>query len=946
MFDTSQNLIVMDGRIRTAQIESCRYEAPNRYSIAFVGNPKEYAYRADKVLWLRNPETLNPTDYRLVHNERRLTNIGAIFRFRDDTQTYWHIRFENGMERSYEGSDLQITSSCLSDPASNNVFRYLQQVAAANALSGDDGTALLARQYDKVRFVSDETTLATYLNPDLFKTQTHAKQRLIYPFGSNASQLKAVQRAFEHSISVIQGPPGTGKTQTILNIIANILVAGKTVLVVSNNNSATDNVLEKLIKYEFGFLAAPLGNSDNKQRFIENQEREKQYPKTLASWHAAEVNRPEFLERIDRQIELLNNLFAKQERLAIARQELQALETEQQHFEREIGNSDYRITLRKTSSIPLLTQLWFDLQQFAEDATIHSGFLGNIRQKFRGVAIRLRSHRLLKGLSRDFFRRDLSAIVSDLQAELYHARLKALRAEIAALEAYIASQNAVEQTNRLSERSMQYLKNELHRKYGTDHPKPIFRSDDLYFHAQEVLNEYPIVLSTTFSARSSLSPKTIYDYVIMDEASQVSVETGALALSVARNAVIVGDSMQLPNVVTPEALLKLDEISRQFVISQSYDCARNSFLETVCRTIPDIPQTLLKEHYRCHPKIIDFCNQKFYGGNLVIMTHDNGEPDVICAVKTVEGNHDRNHVNQREIDVIREEVLPTLPYKAEDIGIIAPYNAQVDALRQQIGVSVDIATVHKFQGREKDAIVMSIVDNQISDFADNPNLLNVAVSRAKQRFCLVVTGNKQQKNGNIGDLLAYIEYNNFTVTESKIHSIFDYLYKQYTEARMTYLATRKRVSEYDSENLTYALIDNILHNNAAMRHLDVVCHLPLRMLIRDFSLLNDVERRYAGNGLTHVDFLIYNKVGKQPVLVVEVDGHEHHKYGSRQKERDMMKDRILELYGIPYERLRTTESNEQERIKSKLKEILHIDNILSENNLPRIYNETDNINTV
>ncbi|UKI39968.1 MAG: hypothetical protein L6V35_04530 [Alistipes putredinis] len=145
------------------------------------------------------------------------------------------------------------------------------------------------------------------------------------------------------------------------------------------------------------------------------------------------------------------------------------------------------------------------------------------------------------------------------------------------IEAYIASQNAVEQTNRLSGRSMQYLKNELHRKYGTDHPKPIFRSDDLYFHAQEVLNEYPIVLSTTFSARSSLSPKTIYDYVIMDEASQVSVETGALALSVARNAVIVGDSMQLPNVVTPEALLKLDEISRQFVISQSYDCARNSF---------------------------------------------------------------------------------------------------------------------------------------------------------------------------------------------------------------------------------------------------------------------------------------------------------------------------------------------------------------------------------
>ncbi|WP_300886798.1 AAA domain-containing protein [uncultured Alistipes sp.] len=925
MLDTSQNLIVINGCIRTAQIESCRDEAPNRYCIVFAGNPKEYAYGVDKVLWLKNPESLVPAIYQLAHNGRRLTNIAAIFKFRDYTQTYWHIRFENGTEKSYKGSDLQVTGSCLADPAANNIFRYLQQVAAANALPGDDGTALLAKQYDKVRFVSDETALATYLNPGLFRPQTYAKRRLIYPFGCNASQLKAVQKAFEHSVSVIQGPPGTGKTQTILNIIANILVAGKTVLVVSNNNTATDNVLEKLIKYEFGFLAAPLGNSANKQRFIESQEKEKQYPKALASWHTAEANRPEFLEQIDRQIALLNDLFAKQERLAIARQELQALETERRHFEREIGTPGHKIVLRKTGSIPRLTRVWFDLQQFAEDAALHSGFFGNMRQKLRWTALRLRSRQLLEGLSRDFFRRDLSAVISDIQTAIYDAKHRALRSEIAALEAYVASQHAEEQTKLLSERSMLYLKNALHRKYGADRSKPIFLSSDLYFKAREVLNEYPVVSSTTFSARNSLSPETTYDYVIMDEASQVSIETGALALSVARNAVIVGDTMQLPNVVTPEAGLKLDEIAAQFTIPESYDCARNSFLESVCRVIPDVPQTLLKEHYRCHPKIIDFCNRKFYGGNLVIMTRDNGESDVVCAVKTVEGNHDSHHVNQREIDVIRKEVLPTLSYEGDNIGIIAPYNAQVDALQQHLGTTIDIATVHKFQGREKNAIVMCTVDNQISEFVDDPNLLNVAVSRAKRKFCLVVTGNKQQKSGNIGDLLAYIEYNNFTVTESKIRSIFDCLYKQYTEARMAYLSTRKRISEYDSENLTYALIEEILCNNAAMRHLDVVCHLPLRMLIRDFSLLDEIERRYAENSLTHVDFLIYNKVGKQPVLAIETDGFSYHQEGSRQKERDRMKDRILELYGIPCERLSTKDCNERERIESRLKEIIRSD---------------------
>ena len=95
----------------------------------------------------------------------------------------------------------------------------------------------------------------------------------IFPFGCNASQYKAVKAALENKISVIQGPPGTGKTQTILNIIANLLIKGCTVMVVSNNNSATKNVLEKLSaeKYGLGFLVAQLGKYDNKEIFIQSQ---------------------------------------------------------------------------------------------------------------------------------------------------------------------------------------------------------------------------------------------------------------------------------------------------------------------------------------------------------------------------------------------------------------------------------------------------------------------------------------------------------------------------------------------------------------------------------------------------------------------------------------------------------------------------------------------------
>lgn len=68
----------------------------------------------------------------------------------------------------------------------------------------------------------------------------------------------------------------------------------------------------------------------------------------------------------------------------------------------------------------------------------------------------------------------------------------------------------------------------------------------------------------------------------------------------------------------------------------------------------------------------------------------------------------------------------------------------------------------------------------------------MAVSRAKKKLILVVTGNEQSKESNIIDLINYIEYNNFEVMDSQIYSIFDYLYKQYSEERKEFLKITRR----------------------------------------------------------------------------------------------------------------------------------------------------------
>ena len=67
----------------------------------------------------------------------------------------------------------------------------------------------------------------------------------------------------------------------------------------------------------------------------------------------------------------------------------------------------------------------------------------------------------------------------------------------------------------------------------------------------------------------------------------------------------------------------------------------------------------------------------------------------------------------------------------------------------------------------------------------------------------------------------------------------------------------------------YSLIEDII-SAKKYSSLDVVCHFPLNMLIKNPELLNEQECQYAMNPATHLDFLIYNRIGKKPVLAIDM----------------------------------------------------------------------------
>ena len=366
----------------------------------------------------------------------------------------------------------------------------------------------------------------------------------------------------------------------------------------------------------------------------------------------------------------------------------------------------------RDSSSKRIISLWLEYQAYSngempEPTSTFGGWIEKLKWWWMRWTCRYRLKVECK-----FDKNDLTPLIKRLQTIYYQSRIKEINQRIASVDKALAHYDAEDLTTALTELSMSLFKASLcnrEAKYGRCSFSDV---KDMHLRGDRMVQQYPVVLSTTFSARTCVFTEKPYDYIIMDEASQVSIDTGALALTCATNAVIVGDTLQLPNVVTNEDRAKLDAIMKQYHISKGYDCANNSFLQSVLSVVESVPETLLREHYRCHPRIINFCNQKFYGGNLLIMTEDNNEENVLVAIRTVKGNHAVNHYNQREIDVVKEEVLPTLK-DFDSIGIVTPYNNQVEAFNSQLGATV-AGTIHKYQGRENDAIIMSLVDNQIT----------------------------------------------------------------------------------------------------------------------------------------------------------------------------------------------------------------------------------------
>lgn len=770
----------------------------------------------------------------------------------------------------------------------------------------------------KIDINNENSVLHSYLFRKIPKQDIADNTQLIFPFGFNLSQKEAVAKALISPISIIEGPPGTGKTQTILNIIANLVaVQGKTVAVVSNNNAAISNVKEKLDTTGCGFIMAMLGSKENQEKFFEKM------PEPYTDGWDCDVDAA-WVEIKKMNVSMDAILTAEKEKAELT-QELEAWKLEQKHFEQYYKQvrTDHDIEIKKFfKNADYIIQFLVRMEILNDYHQIKNVF-GKIAWFFKNINLFIRY-----GINNCIlWLKHQKEVVLELERQIYYQQIVEIQNQIADRERILHNFSFDKMKIKHQELSNKIYHKALYDIYK-DLGKNEFRKDNYKNKYHEFVKRFPVTGSTTYAIWYSKKETELFDYVIIDEASQVDLVTGVNALACCKNVVIVGDEKQLPQIVNSEIR---KYISEEY-ISEKYDYFKESILTSVKKLYGStIPRTLLREHYRCHPEIIGFCNQRYYNRQLIIYTDPEMSNTPLILARLTEGNHMREDekkkiYSQRELSVTNEIMEKYNLTDREDIGFVTPYRKQADKAEERFGNILESDTVHKYQGREKDIMIMSTVLDSKSQgnkrqmgFVDDPHMVNVAVSRAKRQFILVTDHDLFFDYGKeINALIRYIRYHTpeKNIVQSQIVSVFDLLYKKYSPKL---LAIKHRV-KVDAENPSEAIMAALLDEMFSEPDLDVYSYeqqIKLFNILVNTSDLLPEELQYVLNGAS-VDFVIYNKMDKQIKLIIEVDGYTYHEKNPEQQKRDVMKDRILERYNLKPLRLKTNGDSEEKQIRERL----------------------------
>jgi superfamily I DNA and/or RNA helicase len=263
--------------------------------------------------------------------------------------------------------------------------------------------------------------------------------------------------------------------------------------------------------------------------------------------------------------------------------------------------------------------------------------------------------------------------------------------------------------------------------------------------------DFNLVAGTTWLFASNPMAAAPVDVLIVDEAGQLSLADALAASRAARNLILLGDPLQLPQVAQAAHPRNSGRSVLEHVVGEDV-------------TLADNRGVFLSTTWRIHPDVCDFISEQIYEGRLTY--HPNCARQSTTAgtgLRWMPAEHVGNTTSSlEEADLIAEQVLGLVasdwvdfdgnkkPLRATDFMVVAPYNDQVRTIRERLArdpriVGVPVGTVDKFQGKEAAVVLFSMTTSSGEDmtrginFLFSRNRLNVAISRARCLAYLVCT---------------------------------------------------------------------------------------------------------------------------------------------------------------------------------------------------------------
>ncbi len=676
----------------------------------------------------------------------------------------------------------------------------------------------------------------------------------------NLDQLLAINNAMKYPVAYIQGPPGTGKTNTILNTILTAFFNEKTVLFTSYNNHPINGVFEKLssLKYHGRRIPFPvlrLGNVDKLREAMDYLKELYLRTKDITVFESTLDKRKD--DRIQRAKEL-SSLLAR--------------------YEEVLDLKERRETLCRMAEYQ--SQLKGAISLLPFQADLQGRQLERVSRKIRE-----------KGQITD---QEALELLEDNEEELY----KYL---------YYISAKYIQ---RLGDPKYEDLRKILFDGEGEKQLKAFSKYLSKSEHVKKLQRVFPVIITTCISAHKLGKPEPLFDMVIMDEASQCNTAVSLVPIIRGEQLMMVGDPQQLNPVILLDPLVN-QRLRKKYNVSDEYDYRENSIYKTFlsCDSVSD--EVLLHNHYRCHRKIIEFNNKKYYNSKLNIRS-DSKEPRPLIYIDVKNEACDIKNTAPAEV---REITAFAAGRRDKRIGVITPFVNQrkmiEEALQKEGLTHVACGTVHAFQGDEKDVILFSTAISDSTQagtyewLKNNKELINVAVSRPKdQLIVLSDSGNLNrlhQKEGSddLYELVQYVQANGMSkVSSKKAHSRALGIKPFSTAMEEAFLA-----------NLTHAL-ENIWLSQSRYT---IRREVAISQVFMDN--LSHEDLFYSGR----VDFVVYVRQGNRelPVLAIELDGKEHFE-DEIVKERDRKKNAICKAHEMQIIRV----ENAYARRYNHIKEIL------------------------